>query len=90
MFLRYCCSRWLSLPLNGAPLSLCSLAGTPCLLKMSEKAWMLSSAPVPLTIATSEYLVRALMTTRRCSPSWVGPSGPRTGWTRAPPGIWLV
>ena len=59
--------------LCGAPLSLCRLAGLPCLLKLSGKAWVLLLAPVPLMIAASGYLVWPLMTTRWCWPSWVGP-----------------
>ena len=73
MLVRYLWSRWLSLPLKGALLSLWSFLGTPCLLNTSEKAWMLSSALVPLTTATSGYLVRPSMTTRMWCPSWVGP-----------------
>ena len=50
---RYCWSKWLSLPLKGAPLSECRYFGSPCLLNTSAKAWMLASAEVPLTTMAS-------------------------------------
>ena len=71
---KYFWSRCESLPLKGSPLSLCRYRGSPCRANTSEKACMLSSAPVPLTLKTSGYCVRPSMMTRMCLPSLgVGP-----------------
>ena len=72
-FWKYCWSKWESLPLNGGPLSECKISGTLYREKISENAWMLSSALVPRTTTASGYLVSPSMTTRMWSPNCVGP-----------------
>ena len=51
--LKYACSLWLSLPLNGGPPSVLSDSQNPCRANMLSNASMFESAPVEFTIATS-------------------------------------
>ena len=84
--LKYCCSVWFSLPLNGGPPSDFSLLQNPCLANISSSAGMLASADVLLTTATSGYLENSSITTRRCFPSGRGPQWSADSFSHGPDG----